>query len=149
MSLINQPRIQVSGVMLTTLLSGKEDFTNHTFFIMVAYAKRSGISRLRETLDQYRRKGGKLVAIVGVDQKTTSIQGVQLLLELSDELYVFHSESFSQTFHPKVYVLEHHDIDASVIIGSGNLTAGGLYTNYEAFYEKKIQFSRSKRCRRI
>ncbi|MCK5640928.1 MAG: phospholipase D family protein, partial [Gammaproteobacteria bacterium] len=44
----------------------------------------------------------------------------------------YHNECFSTTFHPKVYILEHENEKAAVFTGSANLTAGGMFTNYEA-----------------
>ncbi len=63
----------------------------------------------------------------------TSIEGLTSLLECLDargEVWVFHNEN-GPTFHPKMYVFR-NDKNAEVIIGSGNLTQGGLFDNYEA-----------------
>jgi HKD family nuclease len=49
------------------------------------------------------------------------------------EVWVFHNETPTHpTFHPKVYLFS-NDSSAECFIGSGNLTEGGLFTNYEAF----------------
>jgi hypothetical protein len=50
-------------------------------------------------------------------------------LELSDEAFVFHDPG--RTFHPKVY-LALGTARQSLLVGSSNLTAGGLAWNYEA-----------------
>lgn len=72
-------------------------------------------------------------AVVGVSrhQKNTSVQGLQHLLPLCEEIWVYNNESPTSTFHPKVYIFEKTGDKATVFVGSSNLTAGGLYTNYE------------------
>jgi hypothetical protein len=45
---------------------------------------------------------------------------------------VYNNESPNRTFHPKVYIFEKVGQRGLVFVGSSNLTAGGLYTNYEA-----------------
>ncbi|HIH37048.1 MAG TPA: hypothetical protein HA232_03990 [Methanocellales archaeon] len=97
--------------------------------------KHSGISRLETAIEKFRSRGGRVVAIVGVSQKNTSQQGLSALRKLTDALYVYHSEDLYQTFHPKIYAIEETGVSAHVFIGSSNLTAGGLYTNYEADFE--------------
>ena len=48
---------------------------------------------------------------------------------LTVKIWIVHSAG-SSTFHPKMYAFR-NDSNAEVVIGSGNLTAGGLYTNFE------------------
>ncbi len=70
---------------------------------------------------------------VGVDVRGTSVDGLASLLECvgdRGEVWVFHNEN-GPTFHPKMYVFS-NDRSAEIIIGSGNLTRGGLFENYEA-----------------
>ena len=70
---------------------------------------------------------------VGVSMQRTSVEGLESLLECLDgrgEVWVFHNAN-GRTFHPKMYVFA-NDRSAEVIIGSGNLTQGGLFDNYEA-----------------
>ena len=64
-----------------------------------------------------------------------------LLSAVSDqgELWVFHNNNPS-TFHPKVYLFS-SDHQALLVIGSGNLTEGGLYTNYEVGAVAELNFS--------
>jgi hypothetical protein len=73
---------------------------------------------------------------VGIDVGGTSVEGLQMLLDAvrpqGGEVWVFRNEDFARpTFHPKIYVFERPG-DAIVFVGSGNLTSGGLFTNYEA-----------------
>jgi len=71
--------------------------------------------------------------IVGVDLRGTSQEGLEDLLACvpaPNQVWVCRNEDKS-TFHPKVYLFRSQD-SADIVIGSGNLTEGGLFTNYEA-----------------
>jgi HKD family nuclease len=132
MKIINQPwdgAGQRLGDHLNRLLREMPRFDH--VFMLIAFVKRSGLSRLAEALREFMDAGGCVGAVVGIDQQGTSIEGLCLLLKCSNEAYIFHNRAFSSTFHPKVYLFERSDERAVAIVGSGNLTAGGLYTNYE------------------
>jgi len=98
---------------------------------LVAYVKKSGVDQLASSIERFREAGGHVNAVVGVGQKNTSVQGLQHLLPLCDEIVVYQNESPTSTFHLKVYIFERTGERAIVFVGSSNLTAGGLYTNYE------------------
>jgi len=127
MEIINQPHRGSIGDRLQGILQ-RSDF--RTFYIVVAYVKKSGVVRLKPSIEDFRSRGGQVKAVIGIDQNNTSYEGLQLLLELCDGMWVYHSENATQTFHPKVYAFEKEG-KAIVFTGSSNLTAGGLYSNYE------------------
>ncbi|KJR40129.1 hypothetical protein MCHI_003976 [Candidatus Magnetoovum chiemensis] len=131
MDIINQPRAGKLGDKLIELLgkSGSERF--NIFYIMVAYIRKSGVIRLERSIENFKSVGGIVKSIVGIDQKNSSIEGIQMLAGLSNEMFIFHNEDPNMTFHPKLYIFEKENVRAIVLIGSGNLTGGGLYTNYE------------------
>lgn len=127
--LLSQPHGQRLGDLLLDRL---RDPSWDVFRAAVAFAKRSGVKHLVDALQEFSRRGQVKLAI-GVDLGGTSLEGLSGLfdcLETTGEIWVFHNENGS-TFHPKVYVFKGKD-RADVIIGSGNLTEGGLFTNYEA-----------------
>ncbi|MFC9087030.1 phospholipase D family protein [Nocardiopsis dassonvillei] len=97
--------------------------------IAVAWAKRSGLGRVRDSIEGFRDAGGSLEMIVGVSEGGATKEGLQLALDLADKAFVFHDPR--RTFHPKVY-LATGESQQSLIVGSSNLTAGGLAWNYEA-----------------
>lgn len=102
------------------------------FRAAVAFAKQSGVGHIREALADFASRGQVKISI-GVDQEVTTREGVQLLLTTLNghgEVWVFHNRN-SSTFHPKLYVFK-NATEAIVAVGSGNLTEGGLFTNYEA-----------------
>ena len=125
--IIHQPYDNQLGVdLIAQLESDKYD----SFTIMVAYAKLSGVYRLLPYMKSFKERHGKLRCIVGIDQNNTTYDALYQLNNIMDELFVFHSENFTQTFHVKCYWLSgKHDIWYA--IGSSNLTAGGLFSNYE------------------
>jgi hypothetical protein len=100
--------------------------------MLVAFAKLSGVQRMGPALQEFRASGGRVTAFVGIDYDGTSLEALLALLGLSDELFVVHVESTGQAFHPKVYDLSGNDA-AWRAVGSNNLTAGGLWSNIEAF----------------
>jgi hypothetical protein len=99
---------------------------------MSAYVKKSGVDQLTDSINRFRDSGGKVKAVIGIGQKNTSIQGLNSLLPLCDEAWVYHNESATSTFHPKVYLFEKPNDKALLFIGSNNLTGGGLFSNYES-----------------
>jgi len=125
LEILNQPKPARLGDRLKALLNQRFD----TFYLVVAYVRSSGVAHLQSSLERFRASGGRVKAVVGVDQNT-SVQGLRLLLPLCDEVFVFHNRNAESTFHPKIYAFERKD-RAVVFVGSSNLTGGGLYTNYE------------------
>lgn len=100
--------------------------------LLTAWAKASGLRRLGGQLETARANGATIEIVVGVDQGGASVEGLHALLGLADRAYVFFNPSApKRTFHPKVYLVD-TDAEHHAIVGSGNLTSGGLYTNYEA-----------------
>lgn len=98
--------------------------------IAVAWAKRSGLIRIRPHLDAWRTGGGTVAMVVGLSEGGATRQGLEMALEVADSVHLFHDLS-GRTFHPKVYLAETAE-STSLMVGSNNLTAGGLYFNYEA-----------------
>jgi len=97
--------------------------------IAVAWAKRSGLGRVWDALADFRAQGGRVILVVGVSEGGATKEGLQLALTAADESYVFHDPQ--RTFHPKVYFASSSG-KRSLMVGSSNLTAGGLSWNYEA-----------------
>lgn len=125
--IVNQPHDKQLGVQIIEAL---ENDKYSLFTIMVAYAKLSGVYRLLPYIRKFRKKGGRVRTVVGVDQSNTTYDALCVLLKETDELSVFHSEALSQTFHIKCYWLKGEN-SCWYAIGSNNLTAGGLFSNYE------------------
>lgn len=127
MEILNQPLNGQLGNRLIELLNSRN---YHTLNIVVAFAKNSGVLRVKDSFDSFRERGGKINVYVGVDLGVTSYEALNALLLCTDSLNVVHSEK-SQTFHPKVYQFLGEKM-GMIVIGSHNLTGGGLWTNFES-----------------
>ena len=124
---MNQPFTGQLGNRLIALLDSSD---YHTLNIVVAFAKNSGVLRIIGSLEKFRNQGGKVNIYVGVDLGGTSYEALTALLLHTDSLYVVHSEK-RQTFHSKIYHFL-GDEKELIAVGSHNLTAGGLWTNFES-----------------
>lgn len=123
----NQPVSEQLGNYLIETLH-EDNYTIFTF--AVAFAKNSGVLRLKESLEFFKSKGSSINAFVGMDLGGTSYEALTSLFGLVDNLYVVHVES-DQTFHPKIYSFSNNS-EGLLIIGSSNMTGGGLWTNFES-----------------
>ncbi len=115
---------QIGGILAAAL--GEDERT--AMWAAAAWGKQSGLSRIAGVLTRFRERGGDAEVILGVDEGGASKEGLDLALQLFDRAYVFHDPG-ARTFHPKFYVVE-GSVAVTAIVGSGNLTRGGLYTNY-------------------
>lgn len=127
MELLSQPFTGQLGNRLIELLDTPE---YHTLNVVVAFAKNSGVLRIKDSLERFRKRGGKVNVYVGVDLGGTSYEALTTLLLHTDSLSVVHSEK-GQTFHAKIYQLLGKD-KGVMVVGSHNLTGGGLWTNLES-----------------
>ncbi len=119
------------GTELKKILENNKEYGFKTFYVIVAYVKSSGVKHLKDQINAFKATNGYTKAVVGIDQKNTSYQGLKLMLSLFDEIYIFHNDKPINTFHPKVYVFEKKNKKAILFTGSSNFTEGGLFTNYE------------------
>ncbi len=101
------------------------------FRAAMAFVRRSGTQHIQHTLEQFANRASVRIS-VGIDLNGTSREGLEDLLNATPngEVWIFHNAG-TPTFHPKVCLFK-NDNQAELIVGSGNLTAGGLFTNYEA-----------------
>ncbi len=94
---------------------------------MVAFVNYGGISGLT---DEFLKSNIKdLQIVVGIDNKITSVEALHELLRIGFEGKIYHT-SGSEIFHPKFYLFENAN-DFALIIGSNNMTTGGLALNDE------------------
>lgn len=124
---MNQPFTGQLGNRLIELLDCPD---YHTLNIVVAFAKNSGVLRIKDSLESFRKRGGKVNAYVGVDLGGTSYEALTALLLHTDALNIVHSEK-GQTFHAKIYQFLGEG-SGLIVVGSHNLTGGGLWTNFES-----------------
>lgn len=127
MRLFSQP---FDGQLGEVLLEGLNSSEFHRLNIVVAFAKNSGVLRLREAMERFRDQGGEIHLYVGVDMNATSYEALVNLLPVSTSLRVVHDEN-GQTFHTKLFNFVGSD-KSVLVVGSHNLTGGGLWTSYES-----------------
>ncbi len=98
--------------------------------IVVAWVRYRGLLRLKTDIDAFRKRGGTVRAILGINEGGATRPGLLGILRTSDDAYIFHDRG-GGTFHPKIYLGE-GDEKAVLLVGSSNLTPGGLFINVEA-----------------
>ena len=106
----------------------EKDF--HTFTGISAFASQAGVNGLSKHIAAAKKHLNIITIVTGVDQKGTSKEALEALLNLKINAFVFYQPSFT-IFHPKIYLFEGAD-KSELIIGSSNLTSQGLFTNVEA-----------------
>lgn len=107
-----------------------------------AFVKRSGTKHIKGAIKAFVARGGAVRFTAGVDAGGTSEQGLRDLLDAVDNgtgIFIY-GNGISSTFHPKVYLFRNEHA-AHLVVGSGNMTEGGLYTNYEASVLLKLDLS--------
>lgn len=96
--------------------------------ISVAFARSQGVAVIKEALEKNKDKS---VVFVGIRNDITSYQALDIIFETGAILYAVDTGSRSTIFHPKLYLAKFKNW-ATTIIGSANLTFGGLHNNIEA-----------------
>ncbi|MBI4289678.1 MAG: hypothetical protein HY671_14775 [Chloroflexi bacterium] len=132
LSVVNQPfggRPNRVGDHIVDLLSRTVNRFD-SVYLVAAFAKASGVSILFDALRNFVNLGGSVTAAIGVDQQGTSQQGLEVLLQAGAQVFIFHNPG-AETFHPKYYLFERDAQEGVAIVGSNNLTRGGLYENFE------------------
>lgn len=99
----------------------------HKCRAMVAFANYGGVSGLADEITKSCLKEKSI--IVGIDNKITTVEALQELIELGFDGKVYHTSS-GEIFHPKFYLFE-NDKDFTLIVGSNNMTSGGMVLNDE------------------
>jgi hypothetical protein len=103
-----------------------------------AFASKSGIEILLKDAEfDSLLQRGNFSLIVGIDEITNiaSLDALNTIKELRPNLTVnaFDHDNRGSLFHPKLSYFKNQDDTGSLIVGSGNLTLGGLRKNREAF----------------
>ena len=95
-----------------------------------------GLDLIKNEIEQLLKRGGNLRFLVGVDMPSDP-QAIGWLINLQKshsnmfKLKIFQSGR-KKFFHPKIGIFTHSNSKRSVILGSSNLTSGGMGNNLEA-----------------
>lgn len=108
--------------------------TAEEIFIAVAFLKYSGLKKIETDLKNALERKVKLTIITGLDFYQTEPEALKKLQSLkksyeSCEILIYKQET-NKTFHPKLYLFSNKN-EHFGIIGSANLTDGGLTRNCE------------------
>lgn len=115
--------------------------------IAVAFLKYTGVKVIEKALNESLSNGGRFEIIAGLDFKTTDPKSMLYFINLKKQypslkFYCYGDKNNHKTdvvFHPKIYLFNNGK-ETTSIIGSANLTGGGLTTNFEVnsiFQEKR------------
>ncbi len=99
-----------------------------TATISTAFMTASGLSLLQSVLEPI---ADRARIFVGIRNGITTVQSIQKALEIGCETYMVDTGSRQRIFHPKMYY-SRSATRAKLLLGSANLTMGGLRTNIEA-----------------
>jgi HKD family nuclease len=103
--------------------------------VCVAFLKQSGIAVLLPGLKRLLRSGGNVQVIAGLDFYLTEPRALRQLADLSQAYPTLTCKVFESagntTFHPKMYCVA-QGTNVALVVGSSNLTSGGLDANIEA-----------------
>jgi phosphatidylserine/phosphatidylglycerophosphate/cardiolipin synthase-like enzyme len=92
----------------------------------------SGFKLFKTELKAKLSKGLQARFVVGLDFYLTEPEFLSEILSLSQKFeFPFYVCNSIETFHPKIYAVSYGE-SCTVLIGSANLTAGGLQDNFEA-----------------
>ena len=111
--------------LIRQLLSG--DYTQ--VHIFSAFVTSSGVQRLGPALQSVTRLGGEVIALIGIDNRISSVQAVTDLHAAGVRVLGFHTGG-SILYHPKAYLLRGAD-RGWISVGSSNLTGDGMFRNIE------------------
>ncbi len=129
------PIVQVAGrsPIAEQLRRRLSDSRYHRLRLSVAFARWSGLHLIDAELQSFlSRRGHSLEAFVGVDLGGTTLEALTYLAELPrSKVFVVRSGMSHVMFHPKVYALSGPEAWCA-IVGSSNLSTGGLIANIES-----------------
>ncbi|WP_440091698.1 hypothetical protein ACTACL_15300 [Pseudomonas syringae] len=98
--------------------------------VSVAFATSSGVRAVSNCLAPI---ADRTTVWVGIRNGVTTAQGIHALAQLGLNLWLVDTGSIGCIFHPKLYYVQGGK-EARLMVGSANLTGGGLWSNIEASY---------------
>jgi len=134
---IVQPLLKFGDVLCEQMDSIESGFRRWRLFeFAVAWLNQRGADRIRDSAARFLDERSVIRATVGLDFSSTSYEGLSVLLALESgtrdiTTHVFFDENRACTFHPKVFLFSNGK-ESNLIVGSNNMTGGGLDTNIEA-----------------
>lgn len=118
-------------------LSVMQDLINQSdeVWISVAFLKQSGLNGLRHSIQEALKKGTVFKVFCGVDlyiSEPSALRELYQWFKKDDRNWLGIMQTDHQvTFHPKIYCFHVPGGNVCVVVGSANLTNGGLCDNIE------------------
>jgi HKD family nuclease len=106
--------------------------------VSVAFVTESGVSQIEPQLHAHK---SKTTVFAGIRNDITSYQGMAALKGLSSKLFAVDTGARTVVFHPKIYMVRALT-QARLLIGSSNLTLGGMNNNVEAGLVMRLDLNR-------
>lgn len=105
--------------------------------ILTAFASGAGVAALSPLFDLFLAHGNSIEIICGIDRNGTDAEAIRRLHDLQEthhsalNVSIFNAPSSSAIFHPKLYINDRGS-HIDFVIGSANMTCGGLGSNFES-----------------
>lgn len=115
-----------------------EDSTS--IVMSIAFIRASGAMPLSSMVAPI---ANRIRVFAGIRNGVTSAQGIKALIDAGVELYTVDTGSLQKIYHPKLYY-SRSATRARLLVGSANLTAGGLNSNVEASVLLELDLDRSE-----
>jgi HKD family nuclease len=123
--------------------------------ILVGYASVSGFEAILDPLKAHVQNGNSFRIVVGCDYGSKHEQVFRLMQKVKFDypdkigLKVFtHAGNPSETFHDKLYIFR-FQAEVVVLVGSSNLTKGGLLENHELLVSLRYNVSDKRDKRQL
>ena len=107
--------------------------------IATAFATKAALARILNPMEKMLARGGSVTMMYGLDCHITDPEVIEQLRQLANSystvkqyVHLKWADTVNQTFHTKLYIAVGGEQVAQVLIGSSNLTIGGLWRNTEA-----------------
>lgn len=137
-------KLNVGDQIATSLISPNFD----VIIGFVAFTAVSGVNKLLKFLLEAKENNKKVVFFIGVDNKGTSKQSLEILLENKIDVFIYHKNEEFITYHPKLFLFEGKTY-SRVIIGSSNLTNSGFLSNIEASVQLDFRTETDKQGKKL
>ena len=120
---IAQPDTQL-GTVLSMMLDS--DTPASRIIVVSAFVSLQTIMRIKHQVVDLKANGADISFILGIDLNGTSQEVLNELLDWNLDVRIVKHRRPGHTFHPKLYLFE-WEHQATIIVGSNNLTEGGLF----------------------
>jgi hypothetical protein len=140
---LQDPTHQATAYLSEALVEALRDEQIVSLEVLVAFATADGLRAIMDDPD-FRELAdrGSVRFAVGVDAITLP-EALDVLAAAEGDFADFSAYIFDnptrRLFHPKVFRMTREDGSAVVIVGSGNVTTGGLQENFEGFVVLELE----------